>query len=83
MTELEKLREENAELKRLVSAQKKYRADSEKALLEEIAHSLNAEYGDFIETIDMPMCEMLGKIYREKCKQIFKILEKKGLIFEV
>lgn len=83
MTELEKLRQENTELKTLVSAQKKYREDSEKALLEEIAHSLNAEYSDFIESLDMPMNEMLGEIYREKCKQIFKILEKQGIICEV
>ena len=71
--------EQIAELKTLVSAQKQYREDSEKALLEEIARSLNAEYSDFIESLDMPMNEMLGEIYREKLKQVFKILKQKGI----
>lgn len=67
------------ERKKLNQAQVQYREDAQEALLHEISRALKAEYGDFIETETMPMSEMLGEIYREKLKNIAKILEKKGI----
>lgn len=70
------------ERKRLNDAQVQYREDSRTSLLQDIARALKAEYGDYAETKDAPMSEMLGEIYREKLKQIFKILEQKGIKVE-
>lgn len=69
------------ERKRLNDAQVQYREDS-RTSLQDIARALKAEYGDYAETKDAPMSEMLGEIYREKLKQIFKILEQKGIKVE-
>lgn len=67
------------ERKKLNDAQIQYREDSQVSLLQDIARSLKSEYGDYAETKDMPMNELLGEIYREKLKQVFKILEQKGI----
>lgn len=70
------------ERKKLNDAQVQYREDAQASLLQDIARALKAEYGDYAETKDIPMNEMLGEIYREKLKQIFKILEQKGIKVE-
>lgn len=70
------------ERKKLNDAQVQYREDAQTSLLQDIARALKAEYGDYAETKDAPMSEMLGEIYREKLKQIFKILEQKGIKVE-
>ena len=64
------------EYKTLVQAQKQYREDSIASLKDDISKSLHAEFEDFYESIDMPMNEMLGEIYREKLIQVAKILKK-------
>jgi hypothetical protein len=88
-TEIERLKirvseanQEVDERKKLNDAQVQYRADAQVSLLQDIARALKAEYGDYAETKDAPMSEMLGEIYREKLKQIFKILEQKGIKVE-
>lgn len=68
--------------KKLNDAQIQYREEAQVSLLQDIARALKAEYGDYAETKDMPMNEMLGEIYREKLRQIFKILEQKGIKVE-
>lgn len=70
------------ERKKLNQAQVQYREDAQVALLQEIARELKAEYADFLETKNASMNEMLGEIYREKLKNIAKILEKKGIKVE-
>ena len=84
--EIEKLKEQVSqanqevdERKKLNDAQIQYREDAQASLLQDIARALKPEYGDYAETKDTPMSEMLGEIYREKVKQIFKILEQKGI----
>ena len=64
------------EYKNLVQSQKQYREDSIASLKADISKSLHAEFEDFYESIDMPMNEMLGEIYREKLIQVAKILKK-------
>ena len=78
-SEIKKVNQEVDERKKLNDAQVQYREESQVSLLQDIARSLKAEYGDYAETKDSPMDEMLGEIYREKLKQIFKILEQKGI----
>lgn len=85
-TEIEELRrkvrqanQEVDERKKLNDAQVQYREDAQISLLQDIARALRPEYGDYAETKDVPMNKMLGEIYREKIKQIFKILEQKGI----
>lgn len=70
------------ERKKLNEAQIQYREETQASLLQDIARALKPEYGDYDETKDMPMSEMLGEIYREKLKHIFKILEQKGIKVE-
>ena len=78
-TRVSQANQEVDERKKLNDAQVQYREDTQAALLQDIARALKPEYGDYAETINVPMNEMLGKIYREKLKQIFKILEQKGI----
>ena len=59
---------------KLIDAQKKYRHDSEIALKNQIAQALKPEFDDFFESINMPESEQLFEIYREKIKNISKIL---------
>ena len=56
--------------------------NDESAMLQDIANELKAEYQDFIASVSDPMDEDLGEIYREKLKNIFKILSKKGITME-
>ena len=77
--EIQKVVDERTKLN---EAQVQYREDAQNSLLEDIARALKAEYGDYIESKDSPMDEMLGEIYREKLKQIFKILEQNGIKVE-
>lgn len=81
-SDIQKANQTANERKALNDAQVQYRKDSKVALLNDIARSLRAEYGDFAETKDIPMNETLGEIYREKLKQIFKILDQKGIKME-
>ena len=78
-TKVSQANQEVDERKKLNDAQVQYREDTQAALLQDIARALKPEYGDYAETINVPMNEMLGEIYREKLKQIFKILEQKGI----
>ncbi len=78
-TNISKANQEVDERKKLNEAQVQYREESQASMLDEIARALKAEYGDFAETKDTPMSEMLGEIYREKLNQIFKILDQKGI----
>lgn len=78
-TKVSQVNQEVDERKKLNDAQVQYREDSQASLLQDIARALKPEYGDYAETKDAPMNEMLGEIYREKLKQIFKILEQKGI----
>ena len=65
------------EYKNLVQAQKQYREDSIASLKVDICKSLHAAFEDFYESINMPMNEMLGEIYRAKLAQIANILKTK------
>ena len=62
------------ELEELVKVQKQYREDCIQSLKKDISKTLKIEYEDFFESVDLPMNEMLGEIYREKIKNIAKIL---------
>lgn len=56
--------------------------NDETALLQDIANELKADYQDLVETESDPMDIELGEIYREKLKNVFKILSKKGITVE-
>ena len=56
--------------------------NDENALLHDIADDLKAEFKDFVASENDEMDLQLGEIYREKIKNIFKILEKKGIKME-
>jgi len=54
----------------------------EAALLSDIANELKAIYQDFMESASDQMDEVLGEIYREHIRNIFKILKNKGIEME-
>lgn len=54
----------------------------EEALLKEIADEISAEYRDFKDSQYDEMDVVLGEIYREKLRNVFKILERKGITME-
>ena len=54
----------------------------EEALLSDIANELKAIYQDFMESESDQMDEILGDIYREHIRNIFKILKNKGIKVE-
>lgn len=57
--------------------------DKEKeAIRREVASDLKTEYLDFMDSVGDPMDDVLGEIYREKIKNIFRILGKKGIKVE-
>ena len=58
------------------------KANDEKALLKDIASDLSAIYKDFKDSEKVEMNMVLGEIYREKIKDVFSILEKKGIKVE-
>lgn len=79
LAKAEKEVEERAAINDAFGALKK---DDETALLKDIASDLKAEYRDFIDSMADDMDIQLGEIYREKLKNIFKILNKKGITME-
>lgn len=52
---------------------------NKEAIRREVASDLKAEYLDFMDSVGDLMDDVLGEIYREKIKNIFRILEKKRL----
>lgn len=60
----------------------KVKKHDEEALLNDIAYEISAEYKDFKESQNDDMDIVLGEIYREKLKNIFKILKRKGIKME-
>lgn len=56
--------------------------NDETALLKDIGNDLKTEYRDFLDSESDEMDLQLGDIYREKIKNIFKILNKKGITME-
>ena len=62
------------EYKNLIAAQKEYRKECIESLKNEIAENLTPEFDDFFESLDFPMSDMLGEIYKEKLLKISKIL---------
>ena len=80
--DLDKAEKEIGERKALNEAFDALKKNDEGALLRDIANDLKAEYRDFIDSENDTMDVQLGEIYREKIKNIFKILEKKGVKVE-
>lgn len=76
---VEQVNQEIDERKKLNDAQVQYRKDTQASLLQDIARALKTEYEDFVEATDIPMNEMLGEFYKEKLKQVFRILDQKGI----
>ena len=54
----------------------------EAALLSDIANELKTIHKDFVESASDPMDGVLGEIYREQIRNIFKILKNKGIEVE-
>ncbi len=75
----EKEADEQAAINEAFGALKK---NDESALLNDIANELKAEYQDFVASESDEMDIVLGEIYREKLKNVFKILGKKGIKME-
>ncbi len=87
--ENESLREKIDDCKKEISERKKIneaadalKKNDEEGLLKDIANSLKAEYRDFLDSVNDDIDEVLGEIYREKLKNIFKILKSKGIRME-
>ena len=68
--------------KNINDEQVQYSEDSMNSLLGDLARSLKFEYDDYAETINVPMNEMLGEIYRDKVGKIFNILKQNGIDME-
>lgn len=79
---LEKTEKEAAERAAINEAFGALKKNDEGALLQDIANELKAEYQDFVESVSDQMDRDLGEIYREKLKNIFKILAQKGIRME-
>ncbi len=77
--ELKKSEDEVAERKAINDAFDALKDNDIESLYKDIASALKSEYMDFIETESDQMDEELGEIYREKIKNIFKILDNKGI----
>ena len=80
--QLEKAKNEVGERAAINEAFEALKKNDETALLKDIAIELKAEYQDFVDSASDEMDEVLGEIYREKLKNIFKILNKKGITME-
>ena len=78
--EISEKNKEITERKRINDAADALKKNDEEGLLKDIANELKAEYGDFIDSENDEMDITLGEIYREKIRNIFKILDKKGII---
>lgn len=68
--------------KKINDAADALKKNDEEGLLRDIANELKSEYRDFIDSKEDDMDVQLGEIYREKLKNIFKILAKKGIRME-
>lgn len=86
---LEKMQEQLAGAKKEVEQRKEIndafdalKKNEENAILNDIANGLKAEYRDFMDSEKDEMDIDLGEIYREKIKNIFRILKKKGIQVE-
>ena len=79
---LDKAEKEIGERKALNDAFEALKKNDEEGLLRDIANALKTEYRDFIDSENDIMDIQLGEIYREKLKNIFKILAKKGVEVE-
>lgn len=73
---------EIAERKKFNEAADALKKNDEEGLLRDIANELKAEFSDFKDSENDAMDEQLGEIYREKLRNIFKILAKKGIRME-
>ena len=67
------------EYKNLIAAQKEYRKECISSLKSEIAENLKPEFDDFFESLDFPISDILGEIYKEKLLKIAKILSNYGI----
>lgn len=77
--EYDSLLNELDERRKLCRVQAEYREECILARLNELGEKLSVEYGDFIESIDFPMDDVLGEIYREKLKSIYRIVTSFGI----
>lgn len=80
--QLDKAKKEVGERAAINEAFGALKKNDESALLNDIANELKAEYQDFVVSESDEMDVVLGEIYREKLKNIFKILGKKGIRME-
>lgn len=78
-TQIDGAKKEVEERKKINDAFDALKKNDEIALLNDIANDLKAEYLDFIDSESDKMDIELGEIYREKIRNIFKILKKKGI----
>lgn len=76
---LDKAEKEIGERKALNDAFDALKKNDESALLRDIGNDLKTDYSDFKDSENDEMDITLGEIYREKIRNIFKILEKKGV----
>ena len=79
---IEQKEKEIDERKKINDAADALKKNDEAGLLRDIANDLKAQYSDFKDSEGDVMDEQLGEIYREKIRNIFKILEKKGIRME-
>lgn len=77
--ELDEARKEIEERKEINDAFDALKRNDERAILQDIANELKAEYSDFMDSENDEMDLVLGEIYREKIRNIFKLLRKKGI----
>ena len=81
----EKISESENEIearKRINDAADALNKNDKEALLRDIANDLKTEFRDFEDSENDEMDEQLGEIYREKIRNIFKILKNKGIVVE-
>lgn len=77
--EYEGLLMELEERRRLDRIQAKYREECVQSALNEIGEKLYCSYEDFMESIGEPMDNILGEIYREKLKDVYRTLTRFGV----
>ena len=70
------------ERKKINDAADALKKNDEEGMLRDIANELKAEYRDIVDSENDEMDIQLGEIYKEKLRNIFKILEKKGIKME-
>ncbi len=52
------------------------------AIFKDIGRALRNEYKDFVKSQEFEMSDILGEVYREKLKSVFKILAENGINME-